>query len=293
MGTAALNTGCAEDTTKTVAMDEGAGDEDDTGATTGGIIPDEDTGGGPGNDSATSGADGPGDSAPDDDGNAEGGFIDEPDGGITGQCDPGAQDCPRGQKCSSYVTMPGQETVDATHCVEVTGNDEFGEECERIEGNDSCVAGFFCMTTVSGSTGPGICLEYCQVGQACEFGGECFAFNDGALPLCEVTCNPLASTCPQGQGCFAAFDNFVCATPGFPDGGGGDGAPCATIQGCQPGLLCRGGTAGCEAEGSCCTPVCDLSEAEGSCAEAEEQCIAALDKPPPDLTDVGYCGVPQ
>lgn len=219
-------------------------------------------------------------------------FLLPPDGGVVGQCDPYEQDCPKGEKCTSYVATPGQNTVDATKCVPIIGDDLWGEPCERMEENDTCAAGFFCMTDVSGNTGMGSCLEYCDVNQPCEFGGECFAFNDGALPVCEITCDPLLQDCPMGQGCYAAFDNFVCALPGAPDGLGNDGDPCNTIQSCNPGLICRGGTAGC-AEGACCTAVCDLNGAADQCSDPAEDCIQALDDPPPDLQDVGFCGVPE
>jgi hypothetical protein len=221
-----------------------------------------------------------------------GGFLMPPDGGVVGQCDPYAQDCPKDEKCTSYVMTPGQETVDATKCVPVIGDDLWGEPCERMTDNDTCAAGFFCMTDVSGHTGTGSCLEYCSPGIPCVFGGQCFGFNDGALPVCEVLCDPILQDCPAGQGCYAAFDNFVCAMPGVGDGLGNDGDPCATIQGCNPGLICRGGTAGCDMDGSCCTPVCEISGLPEQCVEPSEDCIAALDDPPPGLVDVGYCGVP-
>lgn len=222
-----------------------------------------------------------------------GGFIGDPDNGaIEAMCDPGMQDCPKGQKCTSYVSTPGQKTVDSTHCVDVIGDDQFGETCDRMEDNDTCAAGFFCMTDVSGHTGPGVCLEYCVVNEPCEFGGECFAFNDGTLPLCEELCDPLLQDCPGEQGCYAAFDTFVCAMPGPIDGMGDDGATCATIQGCNPGLLCQPGTDGCQSDTGCCTSVCDLSGPPDQCSPPEE-CIQALEDPPPMLQDVGYCGIPQ
>ncbi len=221
------------------------------------------------------------------------GFILPPDGGsVMPMCDLAMQDCPKGQKCTSYVSMPGGKTVDNTHCVDVMGDAQFGEECTRVEGNDDCAAGFFCMTDVSGHVGMGICLEYCAVGSPCVNGGECFPFNDGALPLCEELCDPLIQDCSGGQGCYAAFDNFVCAVPGPADGMGADGDTCATIQGCNPGLICRTGTEGCSTESGCCTPVCDLSGPDTQCESPGEDCIPALDDPPPDLVNAGYCGVP-
>jgi hypothetical protein len=239
-------------------------------------------------DPSTSGADQGATSDPD----TMGGFIDQPDGGVVGQCDPYEQDCPKGEKCTSYVATPGGETVDATKCVPIIGDDLWGEPCERMAENDTCAAGFFCMTDVSGHTGTGTCLEYCQVGQPCVYGGECFAFNDGVLPVCEVLCDPLLQDCPEGQGCYAAFDNFVCAMPGAAAGEGNDGDPCYTIQSCNPGLICRGGTAGCPMDGACCTPICDMMGPPEQCIDPSEDCVQALDNPPPGLESVGYCGVP-
>lgn len=230
------------------------------------------------------------DDGPDDTG---GGFVTPPDGGVVGQCDPYQQDCPKGEKCTSYVSTPGQPTVDATRCAPIVGDDLWGEPCERMADNDTCAAGFFCMTEVSGNTGIGTCLEYCSVGIECEFGGECFAFNDGVLPICQVTCDPILQDCPAGQGCYAAFDDFVCAMPGAAEGSGNDGDACFSIQSCNPGLICRGGTAGCDMDGACCTPICELSGPPEQCPEPAESCIAALDDPSPGLEDVGYCGIPQ
>lgn len=228
---------------------------------------------------------------PTDPGEETQGFIAPPDGGIEGQCDPAAQDCPDGQKCTGYVSTPGGETVDANHCVEVMGELQFGEQCTRVDGNDDCAAGFFCMTDVSGHTGEGICLEYCEVGQVCEFGGECFAFNDGQLPICEQLCHPLAPVCTAGQGCYPAFEQYVCAIPGAPKGMGDDGDTCAVIQGCAPGLFCSGATDGCTAESGCCTPFCDLTDTDP--CSAPEICTAIAEDPMPGFEDVGGCIVPM
>lgn len=282
---------------------EGDGDDDDDDGDTGGdggadtFDQPADDGGtntsSPGDDDGEVGDD---DGVDDGDGTDDGaGFIMPPDGGVTGQCDPGQQDCPEGEKCTSYVATPGGETVDSTKCVPIIGQAVAGESCERMTDNDTCALGFFCMTDTSGHTGMGFCLEYCEPGgPPCEYGGECFAFNDGALPVCEVTCDPLLQDCPRGQGCYAAFEDFVCAQPGVSEGGSGqDGDECATIQGCAPGLICRGGTAGCTTESGCCTPICDLSAAEDQCSDPSEDCIAALEDPPPAYQDVGYCAIPE
>lgn len=292
-----LGTGCPAEGGPMGGAD--AGNEDDEGDTTGGVDSTNlDTGGNSmSSGTPTTGASmttanptdptDPSDPTDPDDS----GFITPPDGGIVGQCDPAAQDCPEGQKCTGYVSTPGGETVDANHCVEIMGDFQFGEQCTRVDGNDDCAPGFFCMTDVSGHTGMGICLEYCEVGQACEFGGECFGFNDGQLPLCEQLCHPLAPTCSAGQGCYPAFDNYVCAIPGAPAGQGDDGDECYVIQGCSPGLFCSNATNGCQSESGCCTPFCDLTEAD-TCT-APEMCMPLADDPMPGFADVGGCVVPQ
>ena len=218
-------------------------------------------------------------------------FVQAPDGGVEVECDPFAQDCAAGQKCTSYVATTGQSTVDATRCVPADGDDGWDEPCERTDDNDTCAPGLFCMTGVSGGTGPGICLEYCSPDTACQFGGECFPFNDGVLPICQPTCDPLTQDCPDEQGCYSAFDGFLCATPGAADGEGDDGSPCATVQSCLPGLVCRPDTAGCADAGACCTPWCAL-DGEGPPCSNPEECLPALDDPPPDRINVGYCGLP-
>ncbi|MEM9457989.1 MAG: hypothetical protein AAGF11_27670 [Myxococcota bacterium] len=219
-------------------------------------------------------------------------FVQAPDGGVQGECDPFAQDCAAGQKCTSYVATEGQSTVDATRCVPATGDDGWDEPCERTDDNDTCAPGLFCMTEVSGGTGPGTCLEYCSLDTPCQFGGECFAFNDGVLPICQPTCDPLAQDCPDEQGCYVAFGGFLCSTPGPADGEGDDGSACATVQSCLPGLVCRPDTAGCAEAGACCTPWCALDGDGPPCPSPSEECLPALDDPPPDRINVGYCGLP-
>lgn len=282
-GTKSEGTGTSPGDTGTSSSSGGEGDEDPDPSNTGGNT----------TTAATSASTTVSTTEPMDTGADESGFIKPPDGGqVEPMCDLAMQDCPRGQKCTSYVSMPGGETVDNTHCVDVNGDKQFGEECTRVEGNDDCAAGFFCMTDVSGHTGMGICLEYCAVGQPCVNGGECFSFNDGALPLCELLCNPLIQDCPGDQGCYGFMtSNFVCATPA--ENAGADNDPCGVIQGCEPGLLCKTGGSGCAADTACCTPVCDLNGDASQCdAAGGEMCVQALDDPPPGLEDVGYCTIP-
>ncbi|GEM_PF-1404958 len=226
-----------------------------------------------------------------------GSFLIEPDGGVAEQCIPGLQDCPEGQKCTPYLMQEGGCCVDATHCVPDDGGRQFGDTCTRAANTDDCAKGLFCMTSTSGALGEGVCLELCDpdVG-TCEHGGSCFSFNDGILPLCEQECHPLLQDCQNTQNCYAAFDRFICAKPGFANGEGLDGSACEAIQSCETGLVCvlSTSTAGCM-DTRCCTPFCDLMGDDSQCAEPMEDCVPwyEMGMAPPGLDDVGACTIPM
>ncbi|MBK8264178.1 MAG: hypothetical protein IPK80_22920 [Nannocystis sp.] len=228
-------------------------------------------------------------------------FIDcQTTGSSPTQCDPGLQDCPMGEKCTPYVMTEGACCVDALKCVPTIDDKQYGEKCTRTEDNDDCDVGLFCMTKASGSTGEGVCLKLCTVmepGTCPE--GECIAFNDGFLPLCEIACDPLVQDCVgDGFGCYAVLSNdkFICAQSGFDDGEGNDGDDCYTIQSCKPGLVCLSGSVqeGCFGE-RCCTPVCDLTGDGTECIAPSEQCISpwAEGEAPPQYQEVGLCLIPE
>jgi hypothetical protein len=267
--------------------DDGGEDGDDGGE-------DGDDGGDTGDDGGDTGGDGGDDGG---DGDSGGAFIEAPDSGDLGQCDPGAQDCPNeDEKCTAYVTEPGYCCVDANKCVPVIGDKQFGDPCTRSEDNDDCDKGYFCMTKTSGDTGDGVCYEFCipnTPDQCLDGGGTCIPFNDGVLPMCQTTCDPLVQDCPPEMGCYAAYDNFVCARPGVDDGKGNDGDDCYTIQSCLPGNVCvgAGSLEGCTGD-RCCTPICDLSMADP--CTAPETCTAWFEEgsAPPGLEDVGVCVIP-
>jgi hypothetical protein len=303
---------------RTIATSESGTDDSGAGSSGAGSS----GGGGDGHDGGGGGDDGGGDDggsssgAPDDGGSTGtdegwttddgwptgdgGAFIyGEPDGGVVGQCDPGLQDCPNpDEKCTAYVTEPGYCCVDANKCVPIIGDKTFGELCDRTEENDDCDKGLFCMAKSSGSTGQGVCLEFCVPNDpgSCESGGECRPLNDGVLPLCETRCDPLQQDCPPQTGCYAGFDILVCAVPAHEDGKGNDGDECYAVQDCVPGLICVNAesTAGCAAD-ACCTPFCDLTGPDTQCTDPAEECVSWFEEgeAPPGFDHVGACLIPQ
>ena len=226
-------------------------------------------------------------------------FLMIPDGGTTNTCDPGAQDCPDGEKCTAYVMTPGYCCVDANKCVPIIGDKQLGDPCTRGLDNDDCDKGLFCMTKTSGDQGEGVCLAMCDaINQDCAEDGlpdaDCIAFNDGALPLCQDSCDPVIQDCTPPLGCYGVGNQgFVCAQPGFDPGLGNDGDECYTVQSCKPGLGCTASEVldGCGAS-RCCTPYCDLNEPDP--CTAPESCVPYYDAgtAPPGYDHVGLCAIP-
>lgn len=186
-----------------------------------------------------------------------------------GECDPYAQDCDEGEKCAP-VANDGGTSWNSTHCTPVPQTPDLLDQPCTVEGSgvsgiDSCDVGLMCWD-VDGETNTGTCIELCGCGPVqptCAGGGTvCSVANDGVLPLCLPTCDPLDSeaNCENGQGCYPVGDSFQCA----PDASGDEGSPntpCSFINGCDPGSACVSDdlVPGCVGAG-CCTSFCDLDE---------------------------------
>jgi hypothetical protein len=225
-------------------------------------------------------------------------------------CDPGAQDCRRGQKCTGYVSTPGYCCVDDDKCVPIIGDKKYGDACTRGVDNDDCATGLFCMTRTSGDTGDGVCMAFCDINlpnpnDSCDtrgaIDGQCVPFCDGTLPLCYVPCDPLAQDCIGPQGCYGGGQSFVCTFSGHAEDEGNDNDDCYTVQSCKPGLMCAAGHGqeGCESD-ACCTPFCecDPDQPEGidspECPTEGEQCVCYFtEDAPPDYAHVGLCYLPD
>ena len=97
------------------------------------------------------------------DGSDDVSFLLEPDGGGDNECDPTAQDCPRGQKCTAWAN-DGGTFWNATRCVEVAGGNVAGDSC-MVEGNgvsgiDDCDVGHICLNTNEENVG--VCVAFCE-----------------------------------------------------------------------------------------------------------------------------------
>ena len=255
----------------------------------------------------SSGADPQSTSGVDSSGPAEGpGFIIAPDGGVANECDPWAQDCPRGEKCMPWANMRGS-TWNATRCSPIDPmpgqpGDPCTVEGSDVSGIDDCALGAMCWD-VDTETLTGVCVPLCM-GSAnapvCEDpGNACILGNGGVLNVCLPLCDPLLQPCPMGQACYPISAGFVCG-PDQSDDMGAYGDPCAFVNVCDPGLFCASAdlVPSC-ASGACCTPYCDVTDPDASAAcpgAAEGQaCNAWFDdgEAPPGLEHVGACAIPQ
>jgi hypothetical protein len=223
-----------------------------------------------------------------------------PDVGGAIECDVLVQDCPRGEKCMPWAN-DGGGTWNATRCSPLDDSpDAPGEPC-TVEGSgtsgiDSCALGAMCFD-VDPETNEGTCVELCSGTPAdpqCDQADHaCFIGNDGVLPLCLLTCDPLVATCPDGEACVPLADGFFCITTfGMP---GAQGEPCLGAGTCDPGLVCLDGSVVLDcASTECCTAFCDTSGAPCPGADQGVTCQPWYEPggAPPGLETLGACVLP-
>ena len=127
---------------------------------------------------------------------------------------------------------------------------------------------------------------------------SCVVYNDGSLPICLGSCDPLVQDCPEGQACYSsAGDLFVCFKESAMPGEGMPGDECQYVNQCQEGSFCANAmiVEGCPPESNgCCTPYCAISEGDMPCQPMED-CLAFFEEgmAPPGYENVGVCGIPM
>jgi hypothetical protein len=196
-------------------------------------------------------------------------------GGVSFECDVLAQDCAVGEKCMPWAN-DGGPAWNATRCSPIADPpDPVGSPCtvegSALSGLDSCELGAQCWD-VDPLTDEGECVAMCT-GDVSELFCEdpdtsCLLGNDGAIALCLPNCDPLLQDCQDGEVCVSGSvdEAFVCI-PGM-DEPSADGGPCEYLNVCATGLVCAIAEAvpGCDDALGCCTPLCDLSAPEDTCA---------------------------
>lgn len=224
--------------------------------------------------------------------------------GGTSMCNPKIQDCPEGQKCVAYDSM-AMNYWDANKCVEEPVNGGVvGDPCNInagesvFSGLDNCSKGTICLNFDFQTGQGGTCTAYCGEGNSCGDGELCLeTANEGVLPICLKSCDPLLQDCEGMQGCYgdASFGGFICFSPDPGANTGDDNSPCEYTNACLAGFSCQAAETveGCD-EGStgCCTPFCSVSGGDADCAPSED-CVPFFADPPPGTDDVGVCVIPS
>ncbi len=209
-------------------------------------------------------------------------------------CDPWAQDCPEGQKCTYYAD-DGGGTWNNTKCVDIAPEAALaGEPCTiegpGLTGVDSCDLGSMCWD-MDPETDLGVCVALCtgtpeaptcdDPKQVCSFGKS--------ISICFDTCDPVGEDCPVGCGCYFTNQTFQC----FPDQSGDAGAfgdACEYTNACDPGLFCGSAESFKECAGSgCCSEHCDLGDID-PCPD-DLECVPWFEEgeAPPDYEHIGGC----
>lgn len=228
-----------------------------------------------------------------------------------GECLPKVQDCAEGQKCTSQEGNPNSPPGwDTNVCVpDPMNGGVVGDECQIDEGEsvfsglDNCAKGGICLNFDFNTGTGGTCTEYCKPDGTCPetAGGKAICVegaNEGVLPICLATCDPLIQDCPDGQGCYGdvSLDGFICFTPDTGENTGTDKSPCEFTNACAPGFSCEATDIVSDCDpGSigCCTPFCSVMEGDGPCG-AMQKCLPFYPMdPPPGLEDIGVCAIPQ
>ena len=165
-----------------------------------------------------------------------------------------------------------------------------------VSGVDNCAKGSMCWD-VDGRINEGVCIAFCEGppdNLTCDAGSFCVVSGDGLLILCIPDCEPLLQDCPGDDLCIPNGENFICVLDASGEAGL-YGDPCEYADACKPGLPCYGPEHVEDCKGSgCCTPFCDLNEAN-ICPGDTQECIPWYEEgmAPPGQEHFGICGMAQ
>jgi hypothetical protein len=208
------------------------------------------------------------------------------------RCDLFAQDCPPGQKCTSYANDGGPAWND-TLCVAVAETPvAVGDPCVvtggSTSGMDDCAAGAICWNP-DPATSRGTCVALCTgmaTDPTCAVGTGCAMANGGSLAVCLADCDPVLPDCLDTEGCYpTAAGAFACA----PAGMGSTGGAASYANDCAPGLVAVDGSiVGCSAA-ACCSPFCDTTDLDSCPPGLACEAWYEPGTSPPGDEDVGAC----
>ena len=219
-------------------------------------------------------------------------------------CNPLLQDCPEGQKCTASNANMG-DFWNINICIDLLGEKTLGEPCDVLStelgsGDDDCGVGLICLQFDNSDGTNGICTAFCDGEMMCPGQKDiCVPANDGVLPVCLNTCDPLIQDCPFKQGCYGDKEGeiFLCFKPDA-QSGGMDNDECAFDNACLAGFQCLppAVVAACDPDfEGCCNPFCALDGDNSECDDGNgEVCTPffGMDNMVPPWENVGICTLP-
>jgi hypothetical protein len=191
-----------------------------------------------------------------------------------------------GEVCDLDFSMLSAEGI--TECRSVTVP---GTEASTCTVSTGCAGGHVCVG--------GRCRRYCDTDTDCPGdGGICLVqltvgtppVDIGGAITCTTMCDPILTAnngCPPTWACHVYNYMMSGITDCEPDGGGGDGATCATSSDCSPGLDCV--TIGMNMT---CEPTCVCPNgncAQGTCPPNTGTCGGFVEPPVIDGITYGVC----
>jgi hypothetical protein len=209
------------------------------------------------------------------------------DGASPGDCDPVAQSCATGQRCTLNHNTP----LNTTFCETGNGTQAEFMSCAPTQSSDNCLRGTVCLG-VNATTS--VCRKFCNDDGDC--GPNVCAISieptNGPLHACAQTCMVLQqSTCTiTGEACYLGLTTMgqptqQCNTAGTKT----DGERCDLSNQCLPGLLCIDAQIGDASGGFRCHKACNFGTAGSACIASSDCANNGSCCPFVNQGGLGYC----
>jgi hypothetical protein len=204
-----------------------------------------------------------------------------------GACDPVAQTCPTGQRCTLNHNVP----TNTTFCEMGNGTNAALAPCTPNQSSDDCLRGTVCLA-VNAQTR--VCRKFCNIDTDCgnDICSIIIGNTIGPLHACAQRCMVLQqSTCTvQGEGCYLGLNNSMqptqqCNTAGTK----ADGSECMISNDCLPGSLCLNLTTGDAMTGFHCHKSCNAGAATSCMANTTDCGASGTCCPISNQGGLGYC----
>jgi hypothetical protein len=210
-----------------------------------------------------------------------------PDAPSPGDCDPVAQTCMSGQRCTLNHNIP----TNTTFCEMGNGTNAAFMACTPNQSSDDCLRGTVCLAV---NTTTRVCRKFCNSDSDCgnDICSIIIGNTNGPLHACAQKCMVLQqSTCTvPGEACYLGLNNTnqptqQCNTAGNKP----EGQTCDISNDCAPGLLCVNVTIADASTGFKCHKACNAGSATMCQANTTDCGASGMCCPFSNQGGLGYC----